>query len=118
MNKYAAMGLIQEASKGRRIVVLTGVHSGEAHFAFVEFASLLDGSDEPVKIARSNGRQGFTFHSGGCIDLRRLPGDLRGTSYDVIYLDAELAQALTHEEITHALLPVLHGAVRGELVRP
>lgn len=117
MNKYAAIGLIREAIKGRRIVVVTGTRTTEERFAFAELEALLENAPEVRRITRLNGASGFQFDGAGCLDIRRQPSDLRGRSYDVIYLDSEIAHEISYDEIRAHLMPALATSDRGEIVR-
>lgn len=117
MNKYAAIGLIREAIKGHRIVVVTGTRTAEERFAFAEFEQLLENAPEVQRISRANGASGFRFEGAGLLDIRKQPSDLRGRSYDVIYLDSGIAHEISHDEIRAHLWPALATSDRGEIVR-
>lgn len=116
MNKYAAIGLIREAVKGRCIVVVTGIPVGTSA-ALDEFAALLRNASEVTRITRANGAQSVRFEGGGRIEVRTQPPDVRGTAADVIYLDTGIASEISYDEIRSHLLPALARSEHGEIIR-
>lgn len=114
MNKYAAIGLIHEAMKGRSIAVITGIPA-ETNAALDEFSALLDDAREVRRISRTRDGGSIKFESAGRIEIRTETGGLRGITADVVYLDSGIAHRVDYAEVRADLMPAL--TPRGEIVR-
>lgn len=96
MNKYAAVGLAEEAAQGRRILVITE-NQAEAQNSLTCFNTMDNPNVE--RVYRANGQERITFKSGGAIIFRsfRSQGH-RGISVDTVFLDAGVDQAMHDPE--------------------
>lgn len=90
MNRFAARGLLDEATAGKRIAVV-GVNAVEARCAFRDLEDLLLEAELPCSVIRSNGHERITFPSGGSLvfwPARTAHERVRGHELDTLFVDA------------------------------
>lgn len=111
MNKFAAAGLLLEASEGRVVVVVSAPGYGQR--AFREFDQVIDRAGDVVtRIVKTNGRQRIECDSGGRVLFLTEEG-CRGYVADVVYVDDEVS----HIADVQRLVPMVTTRPGGEVVR-
>lgn len=111
-NRFIINGLVEEAARGKRVLYLTATQH-EARAAMDE--------------ARRQGIPGGNFNTTpghariiigrGHLDLRTTYGirHLRGTIYDLVYLDPDAERTIRETDTLHELHATL-GATQGEII--
>jgi len=118
MNKYTALALAAEASRGERVLVAShSVHASRD--AFRDFEALA--ADVGADVHHANGAERLTFPSGGGVYFvgARSRGS-RGKSVDIVFIDWDVEVELSAGELERfyaEIAPCLSTSQRHELIR-
>lgn len=111
MNKFAALGLLLEAAKGRKVAVISRTHE-QARHAMRDFeVPLADG----WRVRRANGDERIDTPAGGTLRFLSMHESLRGTTHDVIFLDVDVDREMTIDNYDGLCLALR--APGGEIIR-
>jgi hypothetical protein len=111
VNKYAALGLLVEAAKGRKVALISRTHEQARHAMYDFEVPTADG----WRVRRANRDERIDTPAGGVIRFLSIRQSLRGTTHDVIFLDVDVDREMTidnYDDLRHAL----RGA-DGEIIR-
>jgi len=103
VNRFAALGLLYEASKGKRILVISH-DQRQARKDMNIFEPLLDHED---KLIRAHGNEQIQRSNGGRIWFRSVNARIQGMSADIAFIE-------DREELTEDIIIAVNG---GEIVR-
>lgn len=117
MNRFAALGLLNEATQGKTVLVLSHTQHA-ARDAMSDFLPLVEGLDD-VNVRRANGLERITLTNTGRILFRsHRSNGCRGLTADIVFLDWDCEAGTTpaeHQRLHDDLQPLL--ATGAELVR-
>ncbi|WP_248240576.1 hypothetical protein [Microbacterium kunmingense] len=113
MNRYAAVGINQDAELGKRIIVLT-VTTTESRAALEEIAAL---APAEASARRANGLESIRYPSGGRVTIRSHRQGTRGHSADVLYLDGGVDAQVRDTAAWDSLRATLAASPHAEIIR-
>lgn len=115
MNRYAAAGINADAEQGKRIIVITALHSETRH-ALDEIAAQ---ATTEVRVRRANGDERIDYPNGGRVIIRshRQHLGLRGVTADVLYLDGGVDALIRDTAVWDSLWACTAASPHRDLVR-
>lgn len=121
MNRFAAAGLLMEAAKGKRILVLTPPARPASAAAVACLLDVPEVADSPsVWVSQEPGYGCIDLGGRDRVEFRSVQSSLRGMSADVVYIDDEADRRLddrARDELYGTLGLVVSSSPDGQIVR-